>query len=177
MSSTPVPRQTIKSSRGRRLLQKPPRAETPIFVHWNHSREVYFRKHKIEIDSLNPFISFFRVLSLHSLSGLRGAQLLAILVVPNPRRGSTVAAAFPRADTVIQSVACFYNLRQVCSSRDDVVPNDLAVDSAGDTVVQLQVHLGDGVVGENGGVRDITCTSENAGQSGYHGRNSSTTNV
>lgn len=43
--------------------------------------------------------------------------------------------------------------------------------------MQLQVHLGDGVVGENGGVRDITCTSENAGQSGYHGRNSSTTNV
>jgi hypothetical protein len=37
------------------------------------------------------------------------------------------------------------------------VPNDLAVDSAGDAVLQLQVHLGDGVVGENGGVRDITC--------------------
>lgn len=26
--------------------------------------------------------------------------------------------------------------------------------------MQLQVHLGDGVVGENGGVRDITCTIE-----------------
>lgn len=37
------------------------------------------------------------------------------------------------------------------------VPNDLAVDSAGDAVLQLQVHLGDGIVGENGGVRDITC--------------------
>lgn len=37
------------------------------------------------------------------------------------------------------------------------VPNNLAVDSAGDAVLQLQVHLGDGVVGEDGGVRDITC--------------------
>lgn len=30
------------------------------------------------------------------------------------------------------------------------------MDSAGDAVLQLQVHLGDGIVGENGGVRDIT---------------------
>lgn len=34
------------------------------------------------------------------------------------------------------------------------------MDSAGDTVLQLQVHLGDGVVGEDGGVRDITCDSK-----------------
>lgn len=40
------------------------------------------------------------------------------------------------------------------------VPNNLAVDSAGDAVLQLQVHLGDGVVGEDGGVRDITCRVE-----------------
>jgi hypothetical protein len=38
------------------------------------------------------------------------------------------------------------------------IPNDLAVDSAGDAVLQLQVHLRDGIVGENGGVRDITCS-------------------
>ena len=45
------------------------------------------------------------------------------------------------------------------------VPNNLAVDSAGDTVLQLEVHLGDGVVGEDGGVRDITCKGrKNAGQ-------------
>jgi hypothetical protein len=30
------------------------------------------------------------------------------------------------------------------------------VDSAGDAVLQLEVHLGDGVVGEDGGVGDIT---------------------
>ncbi len=40
--------------------------------------------------------------------------------------------------------------------RVEIVPNDLAVDSAGDTVLQLEVHLGDGIVGEDGGVRDIT---------------------
>jgi hypothetical protein len=38
----------------------------------------------------------------------------------------------------------------------EVVPNDLAVDSARHAVLQLEVHLGDGVVGEDGSVRDIT---------------------
>ena len=37
------------------------------------------------------------------------------------------------------------------------VPDDLAVDSAGDAVLELQVHLGDSVLGEDGGIRDITC--------------------
>lgn len=46
-------------------------------------------------------------LSLHSLGGLRGAQLLAILVVPDPRRGSTVAAAFPGTDTVFSQLDMF----------------------------------------------------------------------
>lgn len=36
------------------------------------------------------------------------------------------------------------------------VPNNLAVDGARDTVLQLKVHLGDGVVGEDRSVRDIT---------------------
>lgn len=40
------------------------------------------------------------------------------------------------------------------------IPNDLAVDSAGDAVLELQVHLGDRVLGEDGGIRDITCRSE-----------------
>ena len=37
------------------------------------------------------------------------------------------------------------------------VPDDLAVDSAGDAVLELQVHLGDSVLGEDGGIGDITC--------------------
>lgn len=40
----------------------------------------------------------------------------------------------------------------------EFVPHDLAVDSARDAVVELQVHLGDGVVREDRGVGDITCT-------------------
>lgn len=41
-----------------------------------------------------------------------------------------------------------------------LVPNNFAVDSAGNTVLQLEVHLGDGVVGEDGGIRDIACMSK-----------------
>lgn len=43
----------------------------------------------------------------------------------------------------------------------DCVPNDLAVDSAGDAVLQLEVHLGDGVLGEDGGLGDITYRLDN----------------
>jgi hypothetical protein len=40
------------------------------------------------------------------------------------------------------------------------IPNDLAVNSAGDAVLELQVHLGDRVLGEDGGIGDITCRSK-----------------
>ena len=44
------------------------------------------------------------------------------------------------------------------------------MDSAGDAVLQLQVHLGDGVVSEDGGVGDITCRKEMsvAGPMSFH---------
>jgi hypothetical protein len=42
------------------------------------------------------------------------------------------------------------------SSRPDV-PHDLSVDGARDAVLELQVHLGDSVLGEDRGIRDITC--------------------
>jgi hypothetical protein len=37
------------------------------------------------------------------------------------------------------------------------VPNDLAVDGARHAVLELEVHLGDSVLGEDGGIGDITC--------------------
>jgi hypothetical protein len=37
------------------------------------------------------------------------------------------------------------------------IPDDLAVDGAGDAVLELEVHLGDRVLSEDGGVRDVTC--------------------
>jgi hypothetical protein len=40
------------------------------------------------------------------------------------------------------------------------IPNNLAVNSAGDAVLELQVHLGDRVLGEDGGIGDITCRSK-----------------
>ena len=36
------------------------------------------------------------------------------------------------------------------------VPDYLAVDGAGDAVLQLEVHLWDGIFGEDGGVGDVT---------------------
>lgn len=36
------------------------------------------------------------------------------------------------------------------------IPDDLAVDSARDAVLELEVHLGDGVLREDRGIRDIT---------------------
>lgn len=48
------------------------------------------------------------------------------------------------------------------------VPNDLAVNSAGDAVLELQVHLGDGVLGEDGSIRDITCRSKNVSRIPHH---------
>ncbi|KAI6756204.1 hypothetical protein HG530_011940 [Fusarium avenaceum] len=39
---------------------------------------------------------------------------------------------------------------------EDNVPDNLAVDGARDTVLQLQVHLGDGVLREDGGIGDVT---------------------
>lgn len=42
-----------------------------------------------------------------------------------------------------------------CIAGSDV-PDNLAVNGAGNAVLELQVHLGDGVVGEDGSIRDIT---------------------
>lgn len=37
------------------------------------------------------------------------------------------------------------------------IPDDLAMDGARDTVLQLEVHLGNGVLWVHGGLGDITC--------------------
>ena len=40
-----------------------------------------------------------------------------------------------------------------------VLPNNLAMDGARDTVLQLEVHLGNSVFREYGCIRDITCST------------------
>ena len=58
---------------------------------------------------------------------------------------------------------CIRIVRLPCGSifnRD--IPDDLSVDSARDAVLELQVHLGNGVLREEAGIGDITCTRSSA---------------
>lgn len=43
-----------------------------------------------------------------------------------------------------------------CPPLETNVPDNLAVNGTRDAVLQLEVHLGDGVLGEDRGVRDVT---------------------
>jgi len=49
------------------------------------------------------------------------------------------------------------------------VPDNLAVDSARDAVLQLEVHLGNRILGEHRGIRDITCEERSVSKIGCAG--------
>lgn len=50
-----------------------------------------------------------------------------------------------------------HRAKHSCPPSRTNVPNDLAVNGTRDAVLQLEVHLGDGVLGKDRGVRDVTC--------------------
>jgi hypothetical protein len=44
------------------------------------------------------------------------------------------------------------------------LPNNFSMDSAGNAVLKLQVHLRDGIIGEDGSVGDISCKTRKGEQ-------------
>jgi len=71
--------------------------------------------------------------SLSHFCSLLWVDLLSVLVVSHSWWGCSVSSAFAGSNT-----------------------NYLSVNSTGDTILELEVHFGDGVIGENGGIGDIT---------------------
>ena len=47
--------------------------------------------------------------------------------------------------------------KAACAVSGEDIPDDLAVDGARNAVLELEVHLGDRVLSEDRGVRDVTC--------------------
>jgi hypothetical protein len=73
--------------------------------------------------------------------------------------GSTVATTLTGSDTIdIWSALLFLHKKDVRPRFISVhdIPNNLAMNGARDTVLQLEVHLGNSVFWEYGSVRDIT---------------------
>ena len=93
--------------------------------------------------------------------GLVGVDFLSIFVVANSRGRSAVATTFTGTDAVRELLALLFYSRIGCSTKDLLrvrdVPDNLSMNGARDTVLQLEVHLGNGVFWEYGCVRDITC--------------------
>jgi hypothetical protein len=77
--------------------------------------------------------------------------LLAILVKTDTRRRRSVTTAYAGTNTFKMLVKLFGGEIQV-----GIIPNNLSVNGTADAVLQLKIHLWDGIFGEDRGIRDIT---------------------
>jgi hypothetical protein len=88
------------------------------------------------------------------------AAWLGLIFLPsllNRTRGGGARLRRPATERTLRNVS---TASQLVLWRGLHIPHDLSVDSARDAVLELQVHLGDGVLGEDGGIGDITCTGQ-----------------
>jgi hypothetical protein len=77
--------------------------------------------------------------------------LLAILVKTDTRRRRSVTTAYAGTNTFEMLVKLFGGEIQA-----GIIPNNLSVNGTADAVLQLKIHLWDGIFGEDRGIRDIT---------------------
>lgn len=118
-------------------------------------------------------------LSLYRLRRLLWVYLLSVLVETNSRRWCAVPTTFTRPNTVQTQLirvihskllifvtffwgggpflffSCFPAFCRE-GEGEGGLPNNFAVDGAGYAVLQLEIHLGNCVFGEDGSIRDIT---------------------
>ena len=81
---------------------------------------------------------------------------LGLIFLPsllNLTRGGGARLRRPSRERTLHNV----NFPSYVVEADSNIPDDLAVNSARDAVLELQVHLGDSVLGEDGGIGDVTC--------------------
>lgn len=70
-------------------------------------------------------------------------------------RGGGARLRRPSRERTLHIELVFWPLEKLLRRGD--IPNNLSVNGAGNAVLELQVHLGNGVLGEDRGIGDITC--------------------
>jgi hypothetical protein len=98
------------------------------------------------------------------------AAWLGLIFLPsllNRTRGGGARLRRPATERTLRNIS---TASQLVLWRGLHIPHDLSVDGARDAVLELQVHLGDGVLGEDGGIGDITCTGQSSNPHGAGAR-------
>ena len=83
-------------------------------------------------------------------------DLLAVLVVPDSRWWCTISSSLSRSHTVASPSAVTSKHCGPYSASLWNIPNNLSVDGTRDAVLKLEVHLWYGILGEDGGIGNVT---------------------